>query len=151
MQIFLGADHRGFALKDKIEAYLAKRNYPVEDIGALVYDDNDDFPQFAAAAALKIIGSEDDDPRAILICGGGQGMAMAANRFSGIRAVVISTVEEAKMSRLDNDSNVLSLSSELMEASGDELWQGIIETWLTTPFSGKERFIRRNKQLDELN
>ena len=149
MQIFIGADHQGFALKDKIEVYLAKRNYPVEDVGALQYDKDDDFPPIAAAAALKIIGSEDDDPRAILICGGGQGMAMAANRFTGIRAVVIDNVEDAKLSRHDNDSNVLSLSAKLME-NNDELWQEIVETWLNTKFSGKERFIRRNKQLDEL-
>jgi len=150
MQIFIGADHRGFALKDKIEAYLAKRNYPVEDVGALVYDDNDDFPTFAAAAAYKVIGSDDEDPRAILLCGGGQGMAIAANRFKGIRAVVATSAEDAKVARHDNNSNVLSMPAGLMEAEDDELWQSIVDTWLTTPFSGKERFIRRNNQLDEI-
>ena len=150
MQIFIGADHRGFKLKDKIEAYLAKRNYPVEDVGALTYDENDDFTLFAASAAIKVIGSDDDDPRAILICGGGQGMAIASNRFKGIRAVIATSPEDAKIARHDNNSNVLSLPARLMESNDDELWQSIVETWLDTPFSGKERFVRRNNQLDEL-
>ena len=149
MKIFIGADHRGFRLKDKVEAYLAKRNYPVEDVGALTYDKDDDFPQYAAAAAIKVIGSDDDDPRAILLCGGGQGMAIAANRFNGIRAAVVTDAEAAKVSRLENDANVLSLSADIFDSNDD--WQEIVDIWLTTPFSGKERYVRRNQQLDELS
>ncbi len=113
-----------------------------------VLDKNDDFPEFAAQAAIKVIGSEDSDPRAILLCGGGQGMAMAANRFSGIRASVVWDAHEAKMTRHDNDSNVLSLPSRILE--DDSLWQDILEMWLKTPFAGAERYRRRNRQLDEL-
>lgn len=150
MKIYLGADHQGFHLKDDVFAYLAKRGYEVEDVGNEHLDPVDDFPEFAQAAALQIIGDhENDDPRAILLCGGGQGMAMAANRFKGIRAVVVWDAFEAKMSRRDNDSNVLCLPSRVVE--GDEaLWQGIIETWLSTPFAGAVRYRRRNAQLDEL-
>jgi ribose 5-phosphate isomerase B len=121
----------------------------VEDVGNEVYDKNDDFPEFAAKAAIKVIGSDDDDPRAILLCGGGQGMAMAANRFNGIRSVVIFTTEAAKISRQENNANVLSLSADEFASSDD--WQEIIETWLTTPFSGKARYVRRNQQLDDLS
>ncbi|MDR3125975.1 MAG: RpiB/LacA/LacB family sugar-phosphate isomerase [Candidatus Nomurabacteria bacterium] len=148
MKIFLGADHRGFELKAKIEVYLVKRGYQVEDVGAFEYDKDDDFPQYAAAAALKIIGSDDDDPRAILICGGGQGMAMAANRFDSIRAVVIFTTDDAKLSRNDNNANVLSLSANQFDNNDD--WQTIIDAWLTTPFAAKDRYVRRNQQLDQL-
>ena len=80
MKIYLGSDHRGFHLKEKVFAYLVKRGYEVEDVGGQVLDPDDDFPEFAQAAALKIIGSDNKDPRAILLCGGGQGKAMAANR-----------------------------------------------------------------------
>lgn len=154
MKIFLGADHGGFYLKEKIEAYLAKRGYDYEDVGGQELDPKDDFPQFAAAAAVKILGEDEkNDPRAILACRSGQGMAMAANRFKGIRAVVISTPQEARESRDDNNANVLCLSANLVDAPGDdlELWKDIVDTWLTTPFAGAARYVRRNRQLDELN
>jgi ribose 5-phosphate isomerase B len=150
MKIYLGSDHRGFHLKSKVFAYLSKNDYEVEDIGDAVLDPNDDFPEFAQAAALKIIGDDEkDDPRAILLCGGGQGMAMAANRFRGIRASVIRDAHEAKMTRNDNDSNILCLPADQLEGD-DEALYGIIETWLNTPFAGAPRYKRRNRQLDEL-
>jgi ribose 5-phosphate isomerase B len=149
MIIYLGADHRGYELKGRIAAYLTKRNYPVEDVGAFEYDKDDDYPEFAATAALKIIGSDDDDPRAILICGGGQGMAIAANRFDTIRAVVVSTTEAAKWSRIDNNANVLSLSVNQFDDNDD--WQPIVDAWLETPFSKHPRHQRRIKMLDELS
>lgn len=148
MKIYLAADHQGFHLKEKIHAYLSKHGYDVEDVGDKVLDPDDDFPQFAFMATTKVIGSEDKDPRAILICGGGQGMAIAANRIQGIRAVVVWNAHEAKMARHDNDSNVLALPASVLE-NDDEAWQGIIETWLNTPFARAARYIRRNKQLDE--
>ena len=90
MKLFLGADHGGYYLKEKLQAYLTKRGFEWEDVGDKELDPNDDFPQFAQMAATKVLGEDDaNDPRAILICTGGQGMAMAANRFSGIRAAVI--------------------------------------------------------------
>ena len=148
MKIYIGSDHQGFHLKEKVFAYLAKRGYDVTDVGDQVLDPSDDFPEFAQMAALQVMGSTDSDPRAILLCGGGQGMAMAANRFSGIRASVIWDAFEAKMTRNDNDSNVLCLPSRILE-NEDDAWQGIIETWLNTPFANAARFRRRNAQIDE--
>jgi ribose 5-phosphate isomerase B len=149
MKIYLGSDHQGFHLKEKIFAYLIKHGYDVEDVGDKTLNPEDDFPEFAQAAALKIIGSDDKDPRGILLCGGGQGMCMAANRFHGIRASVIWDAYEAKMTRNDNDSNVLCLPARILE-SDEHNWEGIIETWLNTPFAAATRFKRRNAQLDEL-
>jgi len=150
MKIYLGADHNGFAMKERVFAYLVKRGYDVEDEGDTVLDPNDDFPQFAQIAALKVIGDQDDDARAILLCGGGQGMAMAANRFRGIRASVIWDAYEAKMTRNDNDSNILCLPSRVLENNTKE-WQDIVDTWLTTPFASAPRYKRRNAQIDELS
>jgi ribose 5-phosphate isomerase B len=150
MKIYLGADHNGFAMKERVFAYLVKRGYDVEDEGDTVLDPNDDFPQFAQIAALKVIGDQDDDARAILLCGGGQGMAMAANRFRGIRASVIWDAYEAKMTRNDNDSNILCLPSRVLENNAKE-WQDIVDTWLTTPFASAPRYKRRNAQIDELS
>ncbi|HEY1085488.1 MAG TPA: RpiB/LacA/LacB family sugar-phosphate isomerase [Candidatus Saccharimonadales bacterium] len=149
MNIYLGADHQGFYLKEQVFAYLAKHEYSVEDVGHEELDPNDDFPEFAQMAALKVIGDTDKDPRAILICGNGQGMAMAANRFRGIRASVVWDAHEAKMTRHDNDSNILCLPARIFGEDETD-WKGIIETWLNAPFSGAARFKRRNAQMDEL-
>lgn len=149
MKIYLGSDHGGFHLKEDIFAYLSKRGYDVEDVGDKELDPHDDFPEFAARACVKVIGDDGKDPRAILICTGGQGMAMAANRFSGIRASVIWDDEEARVTRHDNDSNVLCLPARVLQHDAPE-WKKIIDTWLETRFAGAERYRRRNRQLDEL-
>jgi ribose 5-phosphate isomerase B len=147
MKIYLGADHQGFAMKEKVFAYLAKQGHEVEDVGDKELDPSDDFPEFAQMAALKVLG--DDDSRAILLCGGGQGMCIAANRFRGIRASVIWDAYEAKMTRNDNDSNVLCLPSRVLQ-DNEDLWKDIIDTWLKTPFANAPRYVRRNAQIDEL-
>ena len=147
MTIYLGSDHNGYHLKEEVFAYLSKRDYTVEDVGDATPSPDDDFPQFDQRVALKILG-DNDDARGILLCGGGQGMCMAANRFRGIRASVIWDEYEAKMTRNDNDSNVLCLPARLLER-GDE-WQSIVDTWLMTPFAKAERYRRRNRQLEEL-
>ena len=151
MKVYLGSDHNGFHLKEKIFGYLAKRNIPTEDVGGKELDPNDDFPQFAQLAALKVIGDDSEDPRAILICGGGQGMAMAANRFKGIRASVIWDAEEARMTRNDNNSNILCLPSRVLEQQDDLVWQDIVDTWLHAPYADAPRYRRRNDELDELS
>ncbi len=148
MKIYLGADHQGFHLKEKMFAYLIKHGYDVEDVGDRELDPNDDFPDFAQIAATRVIGDSGDDPRAILICGGGQGMAIAANRFRGIRAAVIWDAYEAKMTRYDNDCNILCLPARVV-GDDESLWKGILETWLNTSFAGAPRFKRRNAQIDE--
>jgi ribose 5-phosphate isomerase B len=149
MKIYLGADHQGFAMKEAVLAYLKERKYDVEDVSGRQLDPVDDFPEFAHAAAHKILGDEVHDSRAILICGGGQGMSMAANRFRGIRASVIWDAYEAKMTRNDNDSNVLCLPSRVL-ADDTTTWKDIIDTWLTTPFADAPRYRRRNAQIDEV-
>ncbi len=150
MKIYLGADHKGFHLKNKVFAYLQKRGFEVEDVSSKELDQNDDFPQFAAAVSLKIIG-DDSDARGILLCGGGQGMAMAANRFKGVRAIVAATSDDARWGRNDNDANVLSLPARTLENDDDQYWQDIVDTFLGTEFSSAARFVRRNRELDQLS
>lgn len=145
MKVFLASDHAGFELKNELLAYLTRNGYDVEDLGNDQFDKDDDYPQFAYQAVAKVLGAE--DARAILVCGGGQGMAMAANRFKGIRAAVIWDKYEAKRTRVDNDSNVLSLPGRVLEE--DEANE-IVETWLNTEFSGAPRHKRRISELDEL-
>lgn len=149
MKIYLGADHGGFHLKEQIEDYLKKAGYVIEDEGNTTLDPDDDYPQFAAKVATSVLSSEDEDPRGVLVCRGAQGVAMAANRYKGIRASVVWDAREAKMTRNDNDSNVLCISGRLMEDNPD-LWQSVLETWISTPFSRAARHHRRIKELDDL-
>lgn len=152
MKIFLGADHQGFYLKNQVFSYLEKRGFEVEDVSQKELNPDDDFPQIAQAVALKIIGGDDND-RAILICGSGQGMAIAANRFRGIRAIVATTSEDARFGRNDEDANVLSLPGRIftnLSEKDAKKWQTIIDTFLDTKFAAAPRYIRRNRELDEL-
>ena len=151
MKIFIGADHRGYYLKEKVFKYLKNNGYNIEDIGGFEYNPNDDFPEFAHMAVSKIRASDESDSRAILICGGAQGMGMAANRYKGIRASVVWEPEEAKWTRNDNDSNVLCLPARVFDKDDMEnMWKVTIDVWLKTPFAAAPRFIRRNNQIDEV-
>lgn len=147
MKIILGSDHQGFDLKQALFAWLSKEGYDVEDVGDKRPDPADDFPQFAQLACLRLLGDDNEDVRVILICGGGQGMAMAANRFKGIRASVVWDEYEAMMTRLDNDSNVLSLPARVLDGDMNNV-KNIITTWLETKFSGAARHQRRIQELD---
>jgi len=124
MKIFFGTDHAGFQLKSKLIPFVKGLGFEVFDKGAYGYDNDDDYPDFIIPVA-KEVSSDPKDSRGIIIGGSGQGEAMAASRFPGIRAVVyygesapVSNGEEPsvltsiiKMSREHNDSNILSLGA----------------------------------------
>jgi ribose 5-phosphate isomerase B len=147
MQVFIGADHNGFAMKQELREALTKAGHTVVDEGDESLRPDDDFPQFAARTVLAIRASEDNDPRGILICGSGQGMCMAANRYKGIRASIVWSAEEARASRNDDDSNVLCIPARYM--STKEALR-LIEMWLATSFAGAARYKRRIRELDQL-
>lgn len=147
MKIYLASDHAGFHLKEKVMAHLSKAKYDVEDEGDKVLDPADDFPQFAYAATTKVLGSDDPDARAILLCGSGQGMCMAANRVRGIRAALCWNEAVAHETRNDNDSNVLCLPVRFL--SEEEILR-IVDTWLKTPFSKAERHARRIREIEDI-
>lgn len=147
MKVYIGADHNGFEMKRQLAEFLRSKGYDVADEGDAKLDPADDFPQFAARTITAIKASDDADPRGILICGSGQGMCMAANRYRGIRASLCWDMDEARASRNDDDSNVLCLPARFI--SNDEA-ESIVSVWLETPFAGASRFKRRIKQMDEL-
>jgi ribose 5-phosphate isomerase B len=147
MKIYLAADHNGFELKRHLAKFLVEKGYEVEDDGDKKIDPKDDFPVFASKAVLAMKGSDDPDPRAILICGSGQGMAMAANRYRGVRASLVWNISEAKSSRNDDNANVLCLSAAQTSKKDAE---PIVRTWLETAFAAAPRFVRRLKELDDL-
>lgn len=146
MKIYIGADHNGFDLKETLLDYLARGGYEVADEGDNEKHPDNDFPQFAGQVVQGMAGDPSTEVRGILVSGHGQGMAIAANRFKGIRACVGWSQDDVRTARNDNDVNVLCLSSDL----DFEQLVGIMHTWLMTPFAGAPRFKRRIEELDEL-
>jgi ribose 5-phosphate isomerase B len=147
LKIYIGADHNGFDFKKQIIEFLKSAGYQVVDCGDQPPNSDDDYPQFAAKAVSSLLADKDISCRGILICGSGQGMCIAANRFKGIRASLCWDVAEARASRNDDDSNVLCLAARYLSV---EKSIPIITTWLSTPFAGAARFKRRIQELDDL-
>lgn len=147
MKIYIGADHNGFDLKAALTERLIVSGYEVIDEGDAERKPEDDFPVFASKVVHAMKGSDDADPRGILICGSGQGMCMAANRYKGIRASLIWEPAEAHAARNDDDSNVLCLPASRLST---EQALAIALAWLTTPFAAAPRYKRRLKELDQL-
>lgn len=134
-------------MKRKLVVALAAAGYNIVDKDGKTLDPDDDYPHVAARVALAVKASDDAEPMGILICGSGQGICMAANRFRGIRASLVWSLEEARAARNDDDSNVLCLPARYM--SGKDAIK-LAEAWLATPFAGAARFKRRIKQIDQL-
>lgn len=147
MKIYIGADHNGFDMKAALAELLIKSGYEVIDEGDTERNPDDDFPVFASKVVHAMKSSDDADPRGILICGSGQGMCMAANRYKGIRASLIWEADEARAARNDDDSNVLCLPARSINV--DEALS-IAMAWLATPFAAAPRYKRRLKELDQL-
>lgn len=147
MKIYIGADHNGFELKERVEKYLKSLGHDVVDKGDMQLDPQDDYPLYAGRVASEVLATPDSV--GILICGSGQGVCIGANRFKGIRASLVWNEDEAYDSRHDDDSNVLCLPAR--ELQDNLVVERILDVWLNTKFGAAARYIRRNKELDELN
>lgn len=142
-QIYVGADHAGFDLKQKLVAELKKLGYEPIDVGPKTLDPSDDYPDYAKPVAEAVSGGK--VRRGVLTCGTGLGMAYAANRFPNVRAAVVWNPEVAELARKHNDANVLVLPSRfLSEKQGLE----ILHKWLDTKFEGG-RHQRRVEKIDK--
>ncbi len=131
--IVLATDHAGFELKESVKKFLLESNYEVKDFGAFTYESTDDYPDFINPAAKFI--SENDNIMGIIFGGSGQGEAMAANRFKGVRAAVFydGPDEIIDLSRLHNNANILSLGSRFITS---ERAIELIKQWLSVEFEG---------------
>lgn len=145
MTIYLGADHGGFFLKEKVKQMLNQQQLKVVDLGAEKLVEDDDYPQYAWRVASKVADNPHD--RGILFCRSGAGMVIMANKKKGIRAVDIGTVEEAKLAREKNDANVISLAGDYLDESQIK---GIIKVFLETSFDEGSRHQRRVLQIKEI-
>jgi len=140
----LASDHAGFAMKEHVKAYLAKKGVAVDDLSAPQLDPADDYPQFGFKLAGKV--SKGEYKRGILLCGTGIGISIAANRVRGVRAALCTSPELAHMAREHNDSNVLVMGG---RTTTPEMAEKIVDAWLEGTFAG-ERHGKRVEQLDSL-
>ena len=138
MEILIGSDHGGYKLKQEIIKYLNELGHTVEDCGCYS-EESYDYPDIAQDVAKKVLLK---GKRAILVCGTGIGMSIAANRFKGIRASHCTDTFTARMTRMHNNSNILCLGERI---TGTGLALDIVEIWLNTDFQGGRHEIRINK------
>jgi ribose 5-phosphate isomerase B len=135
--IALGCDHGGYELKQTVIAYLEEKGIEYQDFGC--YDKSScDYPVFGRAAAEAVARGECD--RGVVICTTGIGISMVANKVKGVRAALCNDPYAAKMTRLHNDANVLAMGGGMV---GNNMALEILETFLTTEFSGEEKHCRR--------
>jgi ribose 5-phosphate isomerase B len=165
MEIHIGSDHAGFELKEALVDRLEKDGYEVVDYGAYEYDEDDDYVDYVAPVARAVSEATYDTQRdpahrsvGIVIGGSGQGEAIVANRWPGVRAAVFNgqyepldgreVPDEIALSRQHNDANVLSLGARFLAV--DEAVDAV-ERWIETPFSGEERHMRRLEKIAALD
>lgn len=144
--VYLGADHRGFRLKEEVKKLLRELGVEFEDLGNQRYDPEDDYPDFARRVAQSVALAPDRN-RGILICGSGVGVDIVANKFSGVRSAVVPSIEMAQLARLHDDTNVISLSADHLTENEAKR---IVKVWLETPFSGEERHVRRLAKIRQI-
>jgi ribose 5-phosphate isomerase B len=148
MTIHLATDHAGYSHKLAIAEWLLAEGFAVVDYGAYVFDPEDDFPDFIAKAAHAVAKNPIED-RAIIFGGSGQGEAMLANRFPGVRATVLysDVAEVTALSRAHNDANVLSVGTRFLSVGDTKkhIWN-----WLHAPGPVEEKYLRRDKKIDQL-
>lgn len=144
MIIALGTDHAGIELKEVVKKFLEENGYEVKDFGAYEYDSADDYPDFINPTAEFV--SKNDNAMGIIFGGSGQGEAMAANRYKGVRAAVFygGPDEIISLSKQHNNANILSLAARFIEP---EHAINVIKLWLSTEFEGG----RHQKRIEKLD
>ncbi len=146
MLLYIGADHNGFALKEHLKTFLKESGYTVTDVGNAALDQNDDYPDFAAAVAQRV-SQEFETARGIVICKSGVGMDIVVNKFPRIRAVLAMTPDQAFDARNDDDVNVLAMGAGYLDL---QTAKKILITWLETPFASEPRFRRRIQKISSV-
>ena len=136
MKISIGCDHGALTLKNKVVSHLEAKGHEVVDFGTYT-NASCDYPEFAAAARAVASG---ECEKGIVLCTTGIGVSISANKIDGVRCALLSDVWSAKMTRLHNDTNMMALGAGVV---GENLALEIVDTWLSTEFSGDERHQRR--------
>ncbi len=143
--IYLGADHAGYKLKAKIKKYLDKQKTEYVDVGAERLKSDDDYPDYAAVVAEHVAGKK--EAQGILLCGTGNGMAIAANKFRGVRAATVWSVYTARKAAEDDHANIITLPARVIS---DKESLAVVEAFLATKPSRLSRHVRRINKIKAL-
>ncbi len=146
MNVFIGADHRGFELKNQLIEYLQEQNIRVQDMGAYEYDALDDNPLFAQKVARAVLQDREKN-MGIVICGSAVGVSISANRFKGIYCGLGFKAEQVKSARQHDHINVLAIPAEYVSL---EEAKTMIDVFLSTSTIHEEKYLRRLGQIDSV-
>lgn len=144
VRVYIGSDHAGFELKSVLVNWLISAGYEVTDCGPVSYHHDDDYPPYVMRAAAAAVA--DPGSFGIVIGGSGNGEQIAANKIGGIRAALAWSEETARLARLHNDANVLSLGARMYPVA-DAI--AFTQVFLETPFSGEARHVRRLEMITD--
>lgn len=144
MRVAIGSDHAGHALKQRLAAELTALGHEVTDLGTDSPERSVDYPDFAIPVAERVARGEAD--RGVVVCATGIGASIAANKVVGARASVVTSEATARLTRADNDSNVLALGAKTAPSEAEAVeW---LRVWLTTPFESGRHARRVDKIRD---
>lgn len=141
-KIFIGADHRGFQLKEQLKQWLQQGEYLVEDVGAYQLDQHDDYPIISEKLGIAVAASR--NALGILLCGSGVGASAAVNKVDGIRGGIGVSPDQVRAGRHDDNMNVLILAADGTDFS---FAKDICDVFLTTPYAKEKRYERRLKEI----
>ncbi len=145
MKVYIGADHKGYKLKEELKAWLEKLQYEIKDLGAYEYDKKDDYTLYAEKVG-SIVGKERGS-RGILLCGSGVGVDVVANKFDGVRASIGKSEKQVKAGRNDDDMNILVIAADYTEPKDAK---SMAKAFLNTRFSQKERYKKRLEDIKRI-
>lgn len=143
--IYLGADHRGYELKEKIARWLFEWGYDFLDVGAQSLDPTDDYTKYAGETASLVSGNKNS--KGIVLCGSGVGAVVVANKFDGVRAGIGISAAQVKAGRNDDDMNILVLAADYTK---EEDAKEMLKSFLETDFAGEERHKRRLQDIQKI-
>ncbi|PIV00410.1 ribose-5-phosphate isomerase [Candidatus Shapirobacteria bacterium CG03_land_8_20_14_0_80_39_12] len=145
MKIFLGSDHRGYYLKERIAKWLFEWQYDFFDVGAQSLDLSDDYTKYASEVASLV--ANEKSGKGIVLCGSGVGVDVVVNKFDGIRASVGISKEQVKAGRNGDDMNILVIAADYTD---EYEAKDMVQAFLETKFGGKERYKRRLKEIEKI-
>ncbi len=144
--LYLGADHRGFELKEQIKEFLLKENVSFIDCGDINYKKDDDYPDYAKAVAQKLQASK-FKAKGLLICGSAEGVCIAANKFKGIRAAIVEQKEQTELAVKHDHANIICFPADKVKISKAKV---LILTFLAATPSNAVRHVRRINKIKKI-
>ena len=145
MKVYIGADHRGYKLKETLKNFLSKEGYDWQDLGANELNASDDYPLYAEKVGTIVASQENSF--GIVLCGSGVGVEVTANKIDGVRASIGKSPEQVVAGRNDDDMNILVIASDFTK---EEEAKKMIKEFLETKFYKKDRFDRRLSEIEKL-